>query len=48
MLFIHIEAKLGLIYILGLIPVFQCVKSEVKDKVVKYLVHYNGWNKRFA
>ncbi len=23
------------------------MKYEVKDKAVKYFVHYNGWNKRY-
>ncbi|XP_064619068.1 mortality factor 4-like protein 1 isoform X2 [Lineus longissimus] len=25
----------------------KCVKSEVKDKVVRYFIHYNGWNKNW-
>ncbi|XP_036363700.1 mortality factor 4-like protein 1 isoform X2 [Octopus sinensis] len=25
----------------------KCVKSEVKDKTVRYFIHYNGWNKNW-
>lgn len=25
----------------------KCVKTEVKDKAVRYYVHYNGWNKNW-
>ncbi|XP_014670509.1 PREDICTED: mortality factor 4-like protein 1 [Priapulus caudatus] len=25
----------------------KCVKTQIKDKVVKYLVHYSGWNKNW-
>ncbi|ESP05654.1 hypothetical protein LOTGIDRAFT_177197 [Lottia gigantea] len=25
----------------------KCVKSEVKDKLVRYFIHYNGWNKNW-
>ena len=27
---------------------FQTVKYEVKEKTVRYFVHYNGWNKRYV
>eukprot|EP00057_Strongylocentrotus_purpuratus_P033232 XP_790665.3 PREDICTED: mortality factor 4-like protein 1 [Strongylocentrotus purpuratus] len=25
----------------------KCVKSEVKDKMIRYFIHYNGWNKNW-
>jgi len=25
----------------------KCIKSQVKDKVVKYFIHYSGWNKNW-
>ena len=25
----------------------KCVKAEVKDKIVRYFIHYNGWNKNW-
>ncbi|XP_071506093.1 mortality factor 4-like protein 1 [Diadema antillarum] len=25
----------------------KCVKSEVKDKTIRYFIHYNGWNKNW-
>ena len=25
----------------------KCMKGQQKDKVTKYLIHYNGWNKNW-
>lgn len=25
----------------------KCMKGQLKDKVTKYLIHYNGWNKNW-
>ncbi|GAB6028586.1 Mortality factor 4-like protein 1 [Chamberlinius hualienensis] len=25
----------------------KCIKSQVKDKTVKYFIHYSGWNKNW-
>lgn len=25
----------------------KCVKSEVKEKIIRYFIHYNGWNKNW-
>ena len=25
----------------------KCVKGQVKEKMAKYLIHYNGWNKNW-
>ncbi|XP_011486437.1 mortality factor 4-like protein 1 isoform X2 [Oryzias latipes] len=30
-----------------LIVVFQCVKISIKDKQIKYFIHYSGWNKNW-
>lgn len=27
---------------------FQCVKINIKDKLIKYFIHYSGWNKKWA
>uniref|UniRef100_A0A8C6LM17 Chromo domain-containing protein n=1 Tax=Nothobranchius furzeri TaxID=105023 RepID=A0A8C6LM17_NOTFU len=27
--------------------VFQCVKINIKDKLIKYFIHYSGWNKNW-
>lgn len=27
-------------------PVFQCVKISIKEKQIKYFIHYSGWNKK--
>lgn len=27
---------------------FQCVKISIKDKQIKYFIHYSGWNKKWA
>lgn len=24
----------------------QCVKINIKDKLIKYFIHYSGWNKK--
>lgn len=26
----------------------QCVKTSIKDKQIKYFIHYSGWNKKWA
>lgn len=28
--------------------VLQCVKINIKDKQIKYFIHYSGWNKKWA
>lgn len=25
----------------------KCMKGQMKDKVTRYLIHYNGWNKNW-
>lgn len=30
----------------ALSSLFQCVKVAIKDKQVKYFIHYSGWNKK--
>lgn len=25
----------------------KCMKGQLKDKVTRYLIHYNGWNKNW-
>lgn len=31
----------------GLLYETKCVKIVIKDKQVKYLIHYSGWNKNW-
>lgn len=26
----------------------QCVKINIKDKQIKYFIHYSGWNKKYV
>lgn len=41
--------ELSSLFSLGLTDLsslFQCVKVAIKDKQVKYFIHYSGWNKK--
>ncbi|GAB1606130.1 mortality factor 4-like protein 1 isoform X2 [Argonauta hians] len=42
-----IEGEKVLCYHGPLLYEAKCVKSEVKDKTVRYFIHYNGWNKNW-
>lgn len=38
--------KNKLIQALCVFSLLQCVKINVKDKQIKYFIHYSGWNKK--
>lgn len=42
-----IEGEKVLCYHGPLLYEAKCKKSEVRDKVMQYLIHYNGWNKHW-
>lgn len=44
----HQLNKNVLIFFFSFFLVFQCVKINVKDKQIKYFIHYSGWNKKWA
>ena len=41
---VYLNARLQFIY--DVTFYMQCVKSEAKDKNIRYFIHYNGWNKK--